>query len=97
MQRIHDRLGKLRAWTRVREVADGARAEESDDGSERRARLGSAFGIAAIPALDKLIVWSMSVALVMSHGSFSCVVANSSALPSSDGDMTVSVAGAFTW
>ena len=40
MQRIDDRLGKLRAWTRVREVADRARAEESDDASERRARLG---------------------------------------------------------
>ena len=38
----------------------------------------------------------MSDMLVMSQALFRCTVAKSSALPSSDGDVTVIVAGALT-
>jgi hypothetical protein len=38
----------------------------------------------------------MSLRLVMSQGLFRCTVAKSSLLPSSDGDVTVILAGALT-
>ena len=49
----------------------------------------SASGTVTMPACWTLSMWSMSDMLVMSQALFRCTVAKSSALPSSEGDVTV--------
>ena len=56
----------------------------------------SAPGTVTIPVCWTLSMWSMSDRLVKSQALFRCTVAKSSALPSSDGDVSVIVAGALT-
>src|SRR4051812_33392071 len=56
----------------------------------------SALGTVVMPLLTTFRTVSTSDGLVISHGSPSCTVAKSSALPSSDGEVTVTVAGPFT-